>query len=133
MKLCKYLSHALLGVFLNVMLPQPEDRPPVPSELPAVPPVAPHVVLNLVAPELFCKPFLLVVPVPVPKVAVAEYCYPLSLVCKVGIPIHLRMHFKLVSCVCKHLLHPQFDLCVFALDSGHDPGPFFRGEYVCHG
>ena len=121
MKLCKYLSHALLGVFLNVMLPQSEDRPSVPSELPAVPPVAPHVVLNLVAPELFCKPFLLVIPVPVPKVAVAEYRNPLSPVSKVRIAVHLRMHFKSVSSVRKHLLHLQFDLCVFALDSGHDP------------
>ena len=121
MKLCQYLAPAFLGVFFNVMLPQPEDRPPLPSELPAVSPVASHVVFNLVAPVFFCRPFLFVIPVAVPKVPVTENCYPLSPVCKVGIAVHPRMLFKLVSRFFENLFHLDFYLCVLAPDPRHYP------------
>ena len=121
MKLCKYLAPAFLGVFFNVMLPQPEDRPPLPSELTAVSPVASHVVFNLVAPVFFCRPFLFVIPVAVPKVPVTENCYPLSPVCKVGIAVHPRMLFKLVSRFFENLFHLDFYLCVLAPDPRHYP------------
>ena len=114
------------------MLPKPEDRPSITSEPSGNRCIPSHVSLNLVPPELLWKTFLLIIPVAMPEITVAEYRNLFSGKSKVRIAKHLGIHLILVSHIPKHLVHPEINLGVCPSDSGHDPGTLFRSKYVRH-
>ena len=124
--------HALFRISLNVMLPESQDRPSIPSELSGYRNIPPHVSLNLIPPELLWELFLLVIPVAVPKIPVAEYYNLLSGKNEIGITKHLGIHLVLVSHIAKHLVHSEINLGVRSPDSGHDPGALLGSKYIRH-
>ena len=125
------LLHALVGIFFDVVLPQPQHRPSLYAQLARNFSVPPHVSLYLFAPVLFCRPLLFRVPVPVPKVAVAEHKNSFSHL-KVGAAEDFWIHFKPCACLGKHLAHPHVDGRVLRPYPRHYPAALFLAEHVCH-
>ena len=125
-------SHAFFRIPFNVMLPESQDGPSLASELSGYDNIPSHVSLNLIPPELLCKPLLLMILVAVPKVTIAEYYNFFSGKNEIRISEHLGVHFILVSGTAKHLVHLEINLGVCSPDSGHNPGALFRSEYVGH-
>ena len=125
-------SHAFFWILFNVMLPESQDGPALTSKLSGYHCISSHVSLNLIPPELLCKPLLLMILVAVPKIPVTEYHSLFSWKNKIRISEHLGIHLILVSGIAKHLVHPKINLGIGSPDPRHDPRTLFRGEYVGH-